>query len=63
MVSLNSLEKMQRNILLFQYQLVKNLIMVKQLRTDESLLIALDLGRPYYQVLLIIYLKFTDIKM
>ena len=37
--------------------------MVKQLRTDESLLIALDLGRPYYQVFLIIYLKFTDIKM
>ena len=37
--------------------------MVKQLRIDESLLIALDLGRPYYQVLLIIYLKFTDIKM
>ena len=44
---------------IFQYQLVKNLIMVKQLRTDEILLIALDLCRPYYQVLLIICLKFT----
>ena len=40
-----------------QYQLVKNLIMIKQLRTVQSLLIALDLCRPHYQVLLIIYLK------
>ena len=32
--------------------------MVKQLRTDKSLLIALDRCRPHYQVLLIIYLKF-----
>ena len=31
--------------------------MVKQLRTDEGLFIALDLCRPHYQVLLIIYLK------
>ena len=29
MVSLNTYEKIQRNILLFQYQLVKNFIMVK----------------------------------
>ena len=57
MVSLNAYKRIQRNILPFQYQLVKNLILVKQLRTDYSLLIALDLCRPHYQVLLIIYLK------
>ena len=33
--------------------------MVKQLRTGESILIALDLFQPHYQVLLITYLKLT----
>ena len=33
--------------------------MVKQLHTNQSLLIVLDLCRLHYQVLLIIYLKFT----
>ena len=33
--------------------------MVKQLHTNEILLITLDLCRLYYQFLLIIYLKFT----
>ena len=32
--------------------------MVKQLDTNKSLLIALDLCQPHYQNLLIIYLKF-----
>ena len=54
------------NILLFQYKLKKNLIMVKQLHINQSLLIALDLCKPHYQNLLIIYLKFitknVDIK-
>ena len=36
MVGLNAQEKMQRNISLFQYQLVKNLIMVKKLRIDYT---------------------------
>ena len=49
---------MQRNILPFQYQLKKNLIMVKQLHTNWSLLIAIDLCQPQYQNLLIIYMKF-----
>ena len=34
MVGLNAQEKIQRSILLFLYQLVKNLIMVKKLRID-----------------------------
>ena len=34
MVSLNALEKIQRNILLFQYQLVERLIMLKILHID-----------------------------
>ena len=51
MVNLNAKEKIQKNILLFQHQLVKNLIMVKELHTDLSLLIAVDLCRPHYQVL------------
>ena len=59
MVSLNALEEIQKNILLFQYQLVKTLIKVKQLHTNQRLLIALDLCQPHYQVLLITYLKFT----
>ena len=42
----------------FQYKLKKNLIMVKQLHTNWSLLIAWDLCQPAYQNLLIIYLKF-----
>ena len=33
--------------------------MVKQLHTNQSLLIALDVCRPHYQVSLLIYLKFT----
>ena len=45
-------------MLLSQYQLKKNLIMVKQLHTKSSLLIALDFYQPHYQSLLIIYLKF-----
>ena len=45
------------NILLFQYQLKKNLIMVKQRHTKQSFMIALDLYQGHYQILLIIYLK------
>ena len=57
-VNLTDYENIQRNILLFQYQLKKNLTMVKQLHTNSSLLIALDLCQPHYQNLLIILLKF-----
>ena len=38
MVSLNALEKIQRNILLFQYQLVEHLIMVKIYYIDLKLI-------------------------
>ena len=34
MVNLNAQEKIQKNILLFQYQLKKDLITVKQLHTN-----------------------------
>ena len=40
------LKRKYREILLFMYQLKKNLIMVKQLHTKKSLLIALDLSQP-----------------
>ena len=43
----------------FPVPIKKNLTMVKQLHTNQSLLIVLDLCRLHYQVLLIIYLKFT----
>ena len=49
-------EKTLRNILLFLYQLKKNLIMVKKLRKSQSLLIVLDSCQLHYQVLLIISL-------
>ena len=39
-------ENAERNILLFQYQLKKNLIMIKQLHTNQSVLMALDLCQP-----------------
>ena len=55
MVNLNAQEKIEKNILLFQYQVKKDLITVKQLHRNQSLLIALDLYQPHYQVLLIIY--------
>ena len=58
MVGLNAQEKIEKNILLFQYQLEKNLMIVKQLHTNYILLVALDLCLPHYQNLLIIYLKF-----
>ena len=51
--------KYRKIVLLFQYQLKKNLTVVKQLHTNYSLLIALDLFQPQYQNLLIIYLKIT----
>ena len=35
------------------------MIIVKQLHTNENLLIALDLCQPHFQVSLITYLKFT----
>ena len=41
-VNLNAWEKTQRNILLFEYQLKRNLIMVKHLNINYSLLVALD---------------------
>ena len=41
----------------FSVPIKKDLIMVKQLGTNQSLLVALDSCRPLYQVLLIIYLK------
>ena len=49
--------EIRKNILLFQYQLKKDLIMVKKLYTNESLLIALDLCQLHHHVLLITYLK------
>ena len=36
--------------------------MVKKLRIDESLLVALDICQPHYQVLLIIYQKNSKCK-
>ena len=57
-INLNVWKEIQRNILIFQYQLKKKFIMVKQLHTNKSLLIALDLCQLHYQNLLIIYLKF-----
>ena len=54
-VNLNTQEKIQKNILLFQNQLKNNLIIVKQLHTNESLLVALDLCQPHYQNWLNIY--------
>ena len=33
--------------------------MIKQLHTNESLVIDFDLCQPHYQVLLILFLKFT----
>ena len=42
----------------FSVPIKKNLIMAKQSHTNYSLLIALELCRPYYQSFLIIYLKF-----
>ena len=50
--------EMMRNILLFQYQLKKKMIMVKQSHINYNLLITLDLCQPHYEVLLITYLKF-----
>ena len=49
---------MMKNILLFQYQLKKKMIMVKQSHINYNLLITLDLCQPHYEVLLITYLKF-----
>ena len=54
---LNVLEKTQKNILLFQYQLKKDSTMANQLHTQKSLLIALDICQDHYQVFLIIHLK------
>ena len=54
-VKLNVQEKTQKNISLFQYQLKNTLIMIKQLDTKKSLLMALDLCQAHYQALLIIY--------
>ena len=53
------LKRKYREILFFQHQLVKNLKTVKQLNTNQNLLIALDLCQPHYQVSLITYLKLT----
>ena len=53
--NLNAQEKVQKNVLRFQYPLKKILIMAKQLYTKQSLLIALDLSQAHYQALLIIY--------
>ena len=50
--------EMMKNILLFQYQLKKKMIMVKQSHINYNLLITLDLCQPHYEVLLITYLKF-----
>ena len=47
------------NYITFSVPVKKSLIMVKQLLTNKSSLIALDLCRSHYQVLLITYLKFT----
>ena len=44
-------------MLLFQYQLKKSLVMVKQLHTNSNLLVALDLCQLHYQNLLDIYQK------
>ena len=41
----------------FSAPIKRNMIMVKQLHTGQSLLIALDLCQPHYQNLLITYLK------
>ena len=57
MVSSNASENIQKNKLLFQYKLVK------QLRTYSSLLIALDLSGPPYEVLLITYMEFAKKKV
>ena len=57
MVSLNVQEKIQRIILLFQYQFKK--IDNGETITYKLKQIALDLCRPHYQILLITYLKFT----
>ena len=40
-----------------QYQLKKNLVIVKQLHTNYGLLTVLDLCQAHYQAFLIIYLK------
>ena len=54
MVNLNALGK-QKKLLLFQFWSKKNLIMAKQLRKNQSLLIPLDVNQAHYQDLLIIY--------
>ena len=43
----------------FSAPIKKNLITLKQLRINQSLLIALDLCQINYQILLTTYLKFT----
>ena len=52
------LEIIWKNISLFLYQLRKNVIMEKQLYTNLSLLIVLDLCQLHYQNLLITRLEF-----
>ena len=47
------------NYITFSVPVKKSLVMVKQLLTNKSSLMDLDLCRPHYQVFLITYLKFT----
>ena len=56
---LKCLGKNTENFVTVLVPIKKNLISIKQLHTDYSLLIVLDLCQPHYQVLLITYLKFT----
>ena len=57
-INLNAEDKMQKNISLFQHQLKKNMIMVKQGYIDSSLLIVIDLRKVNDQTLLITCLEF-----
>ena len=52
-------EKIPKNILLFQYQLKKNMIMVKQSHTNQNLLIVADSCELNHQTLLITCLILT----
>ena len=56
-VNLSVQEKIQKNILPFQYQLKKKMIMVKQLHTKQNILILADSCKENYQALLITCLK------
>ena len=49
--------KIQKNIVVFQFQLKKNMIIIKQLHTKQSLLILVDSCQVNYQILLITCLK------